>query len=208
MNQKDNNNVFTFITPNGSKSCIDQFLISSSSLDRIINNECVDFTATSSEHGHLPILIDMDYNCLKQKTVKLSKFPDKIAWHKIDSFDDYRSMIDTLTESLSLTLDCFDCCDLKCKDPVHIQQIDKFCSQLTDMCILAAEKTLPKVKKKKCIPKWHESIKPLREDVLFWGKIWKDMGRPTNNVTHEIYKSCRRKYHYMPFVLAKTMRSN
>jgi hypothetical protein len=50
--------------------------------------------------------------------------------------------------------------------------------------------------KQKSIPGWTEGIKSLKNDALFWGILWRDTGRSTDTVVHDVYKLCRRKYHY------------
>lgn len=167
--------------------------------NHVLLTECVDFTVSTCEHGHFPILIKLDYECLTQQTNKLKQkvSPSKIAWHNITSYDSYRTLIDELVSPLSAKpIVSLDCCDLRCDNPQHRQEIDNVCSQLSDICLTAADRTLPKVKVKKTIPQWNKYIAPLKADVLFWGKIWRDMDRPSGNVVHTIYKSSRRKYHY------------
>ena len=89
-----------------------------------------------------------------------------------------------------------DCDDPKCNDPLHRQEIDNICSKLSDICLSAADKTLPNISSKKTIPSWNKDTAPLKSEVQFWGKIWWEMNRPSQSVVHDIYKSCRRNYHY------------
>ena len=93
-------------------------------------------------------------------------------------------------------LPCLTCTNRKCRDPQHLADIDNLCKSLIDLCINAADITIPKVGKKKMIPNWNTEIKRLKEIANFWGNIWKDCGRPPNGCVLDIYRKCRHEYHY------------
>ena len=42
---------------------------------------------------------------------------------------------------------------------------------------------------------WNEDIKPLREDCLFWHRVWSDAGKPPVGTLGSIMRGTRAKYH-------------
>ena len=196
-----NHNQHTFVSNNGYKSQIDHFLVSLDCCSRVTKTDTLDYLGGSKDVGHLPVLLEVSCPLLnKQSTNNRTEIPkpNRIAWHEIVSYEDYRIMLDTLIgENIDFTsFECLGCSNYKCRDQKHLTQIDAFCKQLTDVCIQAADLTLPKVKKKRAMPKWNTNIKPLRDDAKFWGGVWKECGRPGSGGVLDIYRQCRRKYHY------------
>ena len=44
-------------------------------------------------------------------------------------------------------------------------------------------------------PKWTECVKPLKQDSVFWHRVWKDAGRPALGVLADIMRRTRALYH-------------
>jgi hypothetical protein len=197
----------TFVSYNGYKSQIDHFLIPLDCCSYVTQTEALDFSSSCKDAGHLPVVLElacpMLYGAPLSNKERLQA--GKFAWHKIESYEDYRLSLDVLLhENIDLTtFDCLRCVDYACRDHTHLAQMDGLCKQLTDACLKAADMTLPKVKRKKAMPMWNESVKPLRDDAKFWGGVWKECGRPTSGIVLDIYKQCRRKYHYAVRALKK-----
>ena len=197
----------TFVSNNGYKSQIDHFLVTLDCCSQVKETEVLELSVACKDVGHLPIVLKL--LCSRPQGVQLNACEqltgEKIAWHKISSFQDYKTEVNNCLLELSdlSQFDCINCEDYTCRDKAHLDQIDALCNQLTDICIQAANKTLPKVKQKKTLPKWNESIKPLKDDAKFWGDIWRQCGRPSTGVVVDIYRKCRRSYHYAIRALKK-----
>ena len=143
------------------------------------------WTACSKDYGHFPICINFtlstprenEYYCNDDKCVS-----EKIAWHKVTNFTDYQSL---MSEMLSVNtvigeLSCLRCNDVNCENPIHLYEIDLLCIMSTDMCITAADATLPKVGAKCKFPGWSKEVQPLKNVAAFWGgQYGKRMGDHT-----------------------------
>ena len=176
------------------KSCIDHFIMS-----RTI---CVSSFSTINDpmnpSNHLPITCKI--KCQPDRIKTTSKYNDKtmnIAWHKVDNdmFSKYQEMIKMrLVEKLSIQ--SLTCDIVNCDSKQHFHELDLVCEYLEDVLIDSAMAIFPKSKKKKAKPYWKEKIQPLKDDSLFWHWMWTECGKPTEGVITEIYKNCKRRYHY------------
>ena len=200
-NNSASQTVYTYKTHDSHTSCIDHFMISSAHTYSARSVAVLDYTACSKDYGHFPICINFtlstprenDYYCNDDKCVS-----EKIAWHKVTNFTDYQSL---MSEMLSVNtvigeLSCLRCNDVNCENPIHLYEIDLLCSMLTDMCITAADATLPKVGAKCKFPGWLKEVQPLKNVAAFLGAIWKENGRPHTGIVSDIYMRCRHEYHY------------
>ena len=68
-----------------------------------------------------------------------------------------------------------------------------YCKNIIDACLKAADQTIPKTKKTRLVG-WNERVRPLKDDAIFWHKLWIDNGRPTAGIIFDIRKSTRYKY--------------
>ena len=41
----------------------------------------------------------------------------------------------------------------------------------------------------KVVPGWSESVKPFREDAMFWHAVWKSSGKPTQQLNTSYYEA-------------------
>ena len=115
--------------------------------------------------------------------------------------------IQRITLSVIQQIDIYDlpplqCSDRNCQGRKHKLEIDQVCNLLADMCISTADPALPKVAKRNAITGWNVDILPLKRTAEFWGKIWRENGRPSTGIVSDIFRKCRREYHYA--IRAKT----
>ena len=109
----------------------------------------------------------------------------KIAWHRISNYDEY---VNTMNHITSHSTDIYDLPSLQCTDRnCHRSEIDQVRTLLTDMCIYAADLTLPKVAKRHAIPGWNVDILPLKGTAEFWRLIWHENGRPSTGIVSHIF---------------------
>ena len=87
-----------------------------------------------------------------------------------------------------------ECCDLHCKDEVHLEAVDWLATEILESVQSAAEETLPcpkaggGEKKTKITPGFNQKVKPHNDTVFFWHSIWKSAGRPINTQLYKIMK--------------------
>ena len=108
-------------------------------------------------------------------------------------------MIDNLIQNQSQLLynEATDCHNLQCINKDHLAAIDSMCDGISNLCINAGLKVFPKRRPKNNMsPFWIDRIKPYRDESLFWGKLWRDNGKPDSGVVHDIYVKVKREYHY------------
>ena len=193
-------NVSTFRDPNGFHSCIDHFLFSRNVLPVLRGICAIEDKYYVKDTGHFPIALEFNndvFDSSFKRSDSVSRMP-KIAWHKINDYYEYSHLIEGIMhDSGDLAhLSGISCSDRTCRDPSHLCDVDFVCKILTDMCIDAADVTLPKVGTHKVVPFWNDNIKPLKISADFWYHIWRSCGRPQLGIVYDIYKKCRHAYHY------------
>ena len=89
------------------------------------------------------------------------------------------------------------CTNLFCTDPIHINALNDYCTNILDCCLSAADTCIPLtgVGANRRIPGWSEHIQPYRDKAMFWHNVWMDMGRPHDGSVAQIRRSSRAKYH-------------
>ena len=79
--------------------------------------------------------------------------------------------------------------DVHCSNDEHIKAIDNYAEKVFESLDLTAKQALPNIcgnKKtessnpKKNIPGWTATVKPFKEDAMFWKSIWVSLGKPLN----------------------------
>ena len=91
------------------------------------------------------------------------------------------------------------CSNVKCRDPDHCEETDKFMSSLLECVEHAAIEALPvphASNKRKIVPGWKSEVKPFRDTAYFWHQIWVSAGKPLNTELHRIMKKTRNTYHF------------
>jgi len=85
-----------------------------------------------------------------------------------------------------------------CVNSEHVSYIHRYATDLTEVCLVAAERVLPKTNQghSKRKPGWDEFVRPAREKSLFWHDIWFHAGRPRTGVLADIMCRTRAAYHY------------
>ena len=94
---------------------------------------------------------------------------------------------------------CVVCTDLTCHDISHSEAVNNYANHITDACIKAADKCIPRTRDRQssgCIPGWSEYIKPLRDKSLFWHGIWLVCNRPKTGAVADCMRRTRAAYHY------------
>ena len=191
----------TFNGPTGS-SCIDHYVMTDNIYKNVMKMYALDHDLNPPGSWHLPIVLHLNSNFtrLTDNVVSTEHIDNSsgIAWNKTtpEHYTNYRIRLDTLLENCQLDNDVKMCKDLLCSNEDHALAINKYSNDIVNCCISAGEQTFPVVKHRtRSKPYWNEIVAPKRNTVLFWGRIWRDCGRPTNGTVANIYKQTKREYH-------------
>ena len=88
------------------------------------------------------------------------------------------------------------CTDVNCTCEAHRLGIEVFCNTIIDACLEAGRTCIPECKPAgHSKPGWNAEVKELREDSLFWHRLWIDIGRPQTGVVATVMRNTRYKYH-------------
>ena len=125
------------------------------------------------------------------------------AWYKATDEDkgEYTSILDEKLSEVEYP-ESLGCADTHCKHPDHSTERDKFvidilCNMIetTYECIPLSSKPKSEDKGHSKLPSWRESVKPFRDDSLFWHSVWVSAARPKSGSLHSVMSWSRRKYH-------------
>ena len=84
------------------------------------------------------------------------------------------------------------CNDVTCTNSSHSLSIENMCNDLVTCCLQASQMTLPvssNKHKKQTIPLWNQVAKRVRQNSMFWHKIWVECNRPSKGIVHDIMKT-------------------
>ena len=86
--------------------------------------------------------------------------------------------------------------------PIIPPCIDDYIMEVLEKIEEAAVDNLPETggkgdarKQNNEIAGWNESVKPFKNDALFWHSVWLSAGKPINTDLHSMMKSPRNLYH-------------
>ena len=119
---------------------------------------------TPSAH-HIPV-------CYVESTVRSPRL-GKLNWEKVsnDSIHCYQRRLRSSLAELNVPTDAINCVDPHFTD--YLEVINRYCQDITDCLVHAGQKSIPKCKPScKRIPGWNDHVRPLRDDSIFWHRIW------------------------------------
>ncbi|ELT89589.1 hypothetical protein CAPTEDRAFT_195409 [Capitella teleta] len=82
---------------------------------------------------------------------------------------------------------------LMCSCPDHANDLIEYHSQIILALEIAASRCIPH-RRKKGLAGWSTLVNPLKEDAIFWNKIWMDCGRANSGWVYNIRRKTRAKY--------------
>ena len=184
---------------NVSKSQIDHFLCTGNLLQTIQNVNVLTFSNNMSNHR--PIALKLNVDEVISMPLALTQCSDgrnRISWHRVKAHhvEQYKKHVDRMLQEATIPTAVY-CQDIHCDSPHHRVQIDKWCQLLTDICIDAGEKCLPKCKSKSSTqPGWSEHVKNYKSDSMRWHHIWLQCGCPESGPVFDCMKAAKRQYAY------------
>ena len=130
--------------------------------------------------------------------VSKSEWVSKPLWTKAsaEDIDGYKSMLDSVLDSVHVPFEALQCTNLSCDDVNHLTQISKFHDDIIHSCLRASDQHIPHNSPgHRGKPGWLEHVEPARQTALFWHQMWKDNGKPHNGWVAEIRRKTRANYH-------------
>ena len=153
--------------------------------------------AGSNLSDHVPLTLTLECSGPVVRAPTLScAFAQRQAWYKTseDDFIRYKIEVEKCMASLNLEDHIVDCYDPSCS--THLATLDEYASHLVRCLVDAAWRTIPKTTKSRHIAGWSEIAKPLKEQSMFWTRIWRECGYPSSGVVSVIHKKAKAKYKY------------
>ncbi len=86
--------------------------------------------------------------------------------------------------------------NVNCDSAEHRIQIDQWCAQLVDCCLLADD-VLPRVRKqKRNRPNGREDVKPYKDDCIWWHNLWLTSDKPSEGIIFNNMRESKRQLAY------------
>ena len=160
---------FSYHFDNSRFSAIDHFIVSS-------HFALSPDTCLSVEHNvdnmsdHDPVTLQLQLNINHLFTTRMHSSRQH-AWHKCNDTNiaDYRSKLDYLLSIIDIPVSSLVCTNLFCTDPIHINALNDYCTNILDCCLSAADTCIPLtgVGANRRIPGWSEHIQTYRDKAMF-----------------------------------------
>ena len=182
---------------------MDHFFWNESFDNSVTNAGVVHSVDNLSDHSPVYCCLRTDISCNGRKSERLPS-QLKPRWH-LASQDNFRFVLDSKLSLIDVPYSVLHCRNVHCQRQDHRNDTDSFLISLLEALESAAFESLPTSLsagefhskfKRKPMPGWSESVKPFRDNAIFWNAIWKSAGRPINTELHRLMKTTRNKYHY------------
>ena len=198
---------YTHIHTDGkSKSTIDHILLSPRLMPLVSASGVVERGDNLSRH--CPVWVKLRLGSLPVRPPPGRSWrPRRPCWSKASCQEvaDYTANLQSKLLDMQVP-DSLWCADSHCDDPSHCVERDDVVLELLDCIVKTSFTSLPvhggrwvggKDKGQgRPVPRWHEDVEPLRQQALYWGRVWKKEGRPSVGWLHDTYVKKRSQYHY------------
>ena len=145
-----------------------------------------------NKSDHSPIYCIVSFPVIQKEVCEPVQQRPRPNWSKanIDEKAEYKSILGERIGNLTIPPSLTSCRDVKCRDPVHIEELDTFTMDLLETMQNMAEESLPMPstggsgsKQQKTVPGWGEAVRRYRVEAYFLAS-----GRPLNTEIHKIMK--------------------
>jgi len=111
----------------------------------------------------------------------------------------YRANLTCHLRDISIPSSAKLCKNMKCKDQLHVHELNQYFADITQACLSAGFVSIPRTRSRKetgRLPGWSEEVEPVRQKSMFWHGIWVDCGRPRTGQVADCMRRTRAAYHY------------
>ncbi len=118
---------------------------------------------------NLPLIIDINVNIIS-RVIRSDQDPPTelpICWHRVT--ENHEKKYQRKQEQLLSNIEEYEvsqCDNVNCDSAEHRIQIDQWCAQLVDCCLLADDVLQCVWKQKRNWPNWREDVKPYKDDCI------------------------------------------
>jgi hypothetical protein len=121
----------------------------------------------------------------------------RVSWVKATAKNllDYQDMLSLKLRDIHVPTKCS---NVNCSSSTHLQRLNKYATDITNSCIIAAENAIPSTCRRQDsarIAGWAEYVQPVREKSMFWHGIWLQCGRPKTGAVADCMRRTRAAYH-------------
>ena len=158
----------------------------------------INYISPLNPSDHCVVELSLGYDVYTGTKCNVQFTKGKLAWHKAKDIEiqRYKSELDALLGQCTLANEIMQCTDVNCTREAHRLGIEVFCNTIIDACLEAGRTCIPECKPAgHSKPGWNAEVKELREDSLFWHRLWVDIGRPQTGVVATVMRNTRYKYH-------------
>ena len=183
---------------NGNRSLIDHFLMTESLFSELLNADVLHAGDNLSDHSPIAIRMRIPVSLVCSKINRPTASNTRSAWwHKASDEDlmKYKQILDSKLQNPDTPGIC--CRDMQCSDLTHRKDIDALSSDIVNICLEAADISIPGKDQHKCsvVPGWSKQVEGLRQDALFWHSMWKQCNSPQQGPVADIRRRTRSLYH-------------
>ena len=188
----------------GTFSCIDHWFVSSELECTVKHAEVLHDGTNPSKHS----VIDLSLELLKDSDAVSddheAELPDvpsgpRILWHKSKPYVPlYQANMDMLLDSVRFNeFHVSHCGDWTCENPVHLNEIDAWLSELIRVA-LSADHVFPRSQQNgpRTLCGWDDSMRELKAESIFWNDAWKASGCLREGWVFEKMRASKRSYMY------------
>ena len=118
----------------------------------------------------------------------------------------YRANLTCHLRDISIPSSAILCRNMKCKDQLHVHELNQYFADITQACLSAGFASIPRTRSRKetgRLPGWSEEVEPVQQKSMFWHGIWVDCGRPRTGQAADCMRRTRPAYHYVSVALKK-----
>ena len=180
-------------------SAIDHILVSPSLL-RLVRDAGVTH-AGDVLSGHDPIWVVLDIPVEVPDKLKANNSFAKPDWDKAkqDEINTFTKEIDRRLSDIAILKSIY-CNNVQCNCVSHNEDTDKLILDVTSCLIEVSYLTIPTQKKqstmkKKPIPGRKDEVKSVRDESLYWHRVWREEGMPRDGWLFDTMRVKRNLYH-------------
>ena len=173
-------------------SFIDHMFVSDSFRSHVVGAVIYDSGTNLSDHRPLVYTLRLKLTTMLARSTR-SVPTKRYSWR----WD--KSGINTYYEQTHYELQSVDIpgycnCKNDCSLAEHRHAINKYYSDIVCALQKAASLAIKRVPCRSLKPYWNEHLDKLKEDSVFWHRLWVDAGRPSSGTVQQIRLSCKAMY--------------